>query len=70
MGTGAVTHQKNVTVKQIVLFKPIVIVCILKLSIQTNGLTSHCSENMQLPQIIKRETDAYLPGGSREIQQL
>lgn len=59
MGTGTVTHQKNVTVKQIVLFKPIVIVCILKLGIQTNGLTSQCSENIQLPQIIKGEIDAY-----------
>lgn len=31
----------------------------LNLGIWTNGLTSQCSENMQLPLILKGETDSY-----------
>lgn len=58
MGISAVT-KRNAAVKQFVLFKPTVIVHILKLGIWTNGLTPQCSENMQLPLILKGETDAY-----------
>lgn len=58
MGISAVTHQKKCRSKIICALQTYSNNSHFKLGTWTNGFTSHCSENMQLSFILKRETDA------------